>query len=61
MTFFLQILLQDKYNTMVNIEFMWLCTKQMKRFTKLVFSHISKPCHINSIFTANAPILYIYR
>ena len=62
--FFLQILLQDKYNIgvlMVNIECMWLCTKQMKRFTKLVFSHVSKPCHINSIFTANAPILYIYR
>ena len=41
------MLLQDKYNIGVltlNIEFMWL----------------GKPRHINSIFTVNTPILYIY-
>jgi hypothetical protein len=51
-TFFLQILLQDKYNIgvlMVNIEFMWLGTKQMERFAKAHLSPVSKPRHINSI------------
>jgi hypothetical protein len=35
--FFLQILLQDKYNIgvlTVNIEFMWLCTKQIETLAK---------------------------
>ena len=35
--FFLQILLQDKYNIgvlTVNIKFMWLGTKRMERLTK---------------------------
>jgi hypothetical protein len=61
--FFLQILLQDKYNIgvlAVNIEFMWLGTKQMERFAKAHLSPVSKPRHINSIFTINTPILYIY-
>jgi hypothetical protein len=59
----LQILLQDKYNIgvlAVNIEFMWLGTKQMERFAKAHLSPVSKPRHINSIFTINTPILYIY-
>ena len=61
--FFLQILLQDKYNIgvlMVNIEFMWLGTKRMERLVEARLSPGSKPCHINSIFTVNTPILYIY-
>ena len=60
---FLQILLQDKYNIgvlMVNIQFMWLGTKRMERLTKARLSPVSKPRHINSIFTVNTPILYIY-
>ena len=47
MVFFVQILFQDKYNVgvfMVNIEFMWLGTKAR-------LSPVSKPRHINSIFT----------
>jgi hypothetical protein len=62
-TLFLQILLQDKYNIgvlMVNIEFMWLGTKQMERFAKAHLSPVSKPRHMNSIFIVNTPILYIY-
>ena len=57
------ILLQDKYNIgilTVNIELMWLGTKQMERFAKAHLSPVSKPRHINSIFTFNTPILYIY-
>jgi len=37
----LEILLQDKYNTivlMINIEFMELGTKRMERLAKLIFS-----------------------
>jgi uncharacterized membrane-anchored protein YitT (DUF2179 family) len=68
----LQILLQDKYNIgalTVNIEFMWLGTKQMERLAKASLSPLSKSRHINSIFTiihqycifiaVNAPILYL--
>ena len=61
--FFLQILLQDKYNIgvlMVNIEFMWLGTKRMEKLEKARLSPVSKPRHINSIFTVNTPILYMY-
>ena len=61
--FSLPILLQDKYNIgvlTVNIEFMWLGTKRMERFAKAHLSPVSKPRHINSIFTANTPILFIY-
>jgi hypothetical protein len=57
-----QILLQDKYNIgvlTVNIEFMWLGTKRVERLAKGRFSPVSKPRHINSIFTVNTPILYI--
>ena len=59
----LQILLQDKYNIdalTVNIESMWLGTKRMKKLTKARLSPVSKPRHINSIFTVNIPILYIF-
>jgi hypothetical protein len=45
---------------MVNIEFMWLGTKQMERFAKAHLSPVSKPRHMNSIFIVNTPILYIY-
>jgi hypothetical protein len=58
-----QILLQDKYNIgvlTVNIEFMWLGTKRMEKLTKATLSPVSKPRHINSIFTVNTPILYIH-
>ena len=61
--FSLPILLQDKYNIgvlTVNIEFMWLGTKRMERLVEARLSPGSKPCHINSIFTVNTPILYIY-
>jgi len=60
--FFLQILLQDKYNIgvlTVNIEIMWLGTKRMERLAKAHLSPVSKPRHINSIFTVNTPTLYI--
>jgi len=63
MTFFFRISLQDKYNIgvlTVNIEFMWLGTKRMERFAKAHLSPVSKPRHINSIFTVNTPILYMY-
>jgi hypothetical protein len=56
----LQILLQDKYNIgvlTVNIEFMWLGTKRMENLSKARLSPVSKPRHINSIFTVNKPIL----
>ena len=52
MVFFMQFLFQDKYNIgvfTVNIEFMWLGTKAR-------LSPVSKPRHINSIFTVNTPI-----
>jgi hypothetical protein len=39
---------------------MWLGTKQMEKLTKARLSPVSKPRHINSIFTVNTPILYIY-
>jgi hypothetical protein len=45
---------------MVNTGFMWLGTKQMEKLTKACLSPVSKPRHINSIFTVNTPILYIY-
>ena len=45
---------------MVNIEFMWLDPKWMERLVKVCLSPVSKPRHINSIFTINTPILYIY-
>ena len=54
--------MQDKYNIVVltvNIEFMWLDTKWMERLAKYRLSSVSKPRHINSIFTVNTPILYI--
>jgi len=60
----LQILLQDKYNIgvlTVNIEYMWLGTKRMERLAKARLSPVSKPRHINSIFTVNTPIFYIYQ
>jgi hypothetical protein len=50
----MQILLQDKYNIgalTVNIEFMWLGTKQMERLAKASLSPLFKSRHINSIFT----------
>ena len=34
-------------------------TKRMERLAKARLSPISKPLHINSIFTVNTPILYI--
>ena len=55
----MQILLQDKYNIgvlKVNIEFMWLCTKDS---LKACLSPVSKPCHINSIFSQYTNIVYI--
>jgi hypothetical protein len=55
---FLRIVLQDKYNIgvlTVNIKFTWF---RMKRI-KLVFFPVSKPRHINSIFTVNTPIFYM--
>ena len=55
--------MQDKYNIVVltvNIEFMWLDTKWMERLAKYRLSPVSKPRHINSIFTVNTPILYIF-
>ena len=57
-------LLQDKYNIdvhvlTVDIEFMWLGTKRMEILAKAHLSPVSKPRHINSIFTLNTPILYI--
>ena len=59
---FLHILLQDKYNIdvlTVNIEFMWLGTKRTERLANACLSLVSKPHHINSIFTINAAIMYI--
>ena len=58
--FFGQILLQDKYNIgvlTVNIEFIWLGTKRMEILAKSRLSPVSKPHHINSIFTVNTSIL----
>jgi hypothetical protein len=55
--------LQNKYNIgllMVNIEFTWLGTKLMERLIKTSLFPISKPSHINFIFTVNTSILYIY-
>jgi hypothetical protein len=54
------MLLQDKYNIgvlTVNIE---LARNGWKDSLKLVLSPVSKPRHINSIFTVNTPILYMY-
>ena len=59
--FFGKFYCRIKYNIgvlTINIEFMWLGTKRLK--LKLVFPSVSKPRHINSIFTVNTPILYIY-
>ena len=39
---------------------MWLGTKRMERFAKARLSPVSKPRHINCIFTVNAPILYMF-
>ena len=39
---------------------MWLGTKRMERIAKARLSPVSKPRHINYIFTVNASILYIY-
>jgi hypothetical protein len=57
-TFFVQIVLQDRYDISVltvNIEFMWLGARRMERLAKARLSPppISKPRHINSIFTVN--------
>ena len=52
--------MQDKYNIgllTVNIEFIWLGAKRGERLAK---SSSFTPCQINSIFTVNRPILYIY-
>ena len=52
----MQILLQDEYNIgvlTVNIECMWLGTKRMERLAKSRLSPISKPRHINYVFTVN--------
>ena len=60
----LRILLQDIYTIgvlTVNIVFVWLGTKRMKRHATARFSPVSKPRHINSIFTVNTPIWYIYQ
>ena len=59
----MQILLQDKYNIgvlTVNIEFMWrgLETGEIQALVSLYIRFV--PSHINSIFTVNTPILYIY-
>jgi len=59
------MLLQDKYNIgvlTINIKFMWLAlgTKRMERLAKASLSPVSKPRHLNSIFTVNTLILYIY-
>ena len=35
-------------------------TKRMERLVKARLYPFSKPRHINSIFTINTPILYIY-
>jgi hypothetical protein len=61
--FFLQILLEDKYNIgvlTVNIECMWFGSKRMERLSKARLSPASKPRHIHSIFTVHTPLLYIY-
>ena len=53
---------KPRYNIdvlMVNIEFMCFDRKQIERLAKAHLSPVSKPRHINSIFTVNAPILYI--
>ena len=41
---------------------MWLGTKRMERLAKARLFPVSKPRHINSVFTVNVntPILYIY-
>ena len=39
---------------------MWLGSKRMEKLGKARLSLVSKPRHINSIFTVNTPILYIY-
>jgi hypothetical protein len=43
----------------VNIEFMWLGMKRMERLIKARLSPVSKPHHINSIWTVKAAILYM--
>ena len=58
----MQIVLQVKHNIgvlTVNIKFMWLATKRLESLAKARISPVSKPHHPNSIFTVNAPILYI--
>ena len=57
-------MLQDKYNIgvlTVNIGCMWVGTILMEKLTKARLSPVSKPRHINSIFTVNTPILYIQK
>jgi hypothetical protein len=44
----------------VTIEFLWLGTKRTERLAKARPPPVSKPRQINSMFTANAPILYMY-
>ena len=56
------ILLRDKYNIgvlTVNIEFMWLDTKRVEILAKTRLSPVSKPRHINSIFTQYTNIVYL--
>ena len=60
--FFLRIVLQDKYNIgilTVNMKFTWFRTKRMNRLAKPHLSPVSKPRHINYIFTVNTPIFYM--
>jgi len=52
----LEILLQDKYN--IGVLTVNIGTKRMGKFAKAHLSPLSKPRHINSIFTVNVPILY---
>ena len=57
------MILKDKYKIgvlTVNIEFMWLDMKRMENSLKARLSPVFKPRHINSIFTINTPVLYIY-
>ena len=59
----MQILLQDKYNIgvlMVNIELMWRGLETGERRALVSLYIRLEPSHINSMFTVNTPILYIY-
>ena len=55
-TFFLQIVLQDKYNITVSGS----ARNGWKDSLKARLSPVSKPRHIHSIFTVNTPILYLF-